>query len=208
MRKETTASVIIFACLLVALFFGSQFFLYLRGFLTFGTATNLPRMEVRGIPARGTRGIIANVYSEYPFNFKNVLLVSRGSHEGILVGQAVLYRDTLLGTVSDVFEESAAVQTIFDPLFKLPVRIGAAKTDALLIGGVNPRITLIPEHAALTEGDVVFSAGETVPFGTAIGRVRDITLADDKLFRKATLAVPYSVYEVKTVEILPLVRQK
>lgn len=210
MKKDILISASVLVLILLLGVFGSEFFIRVRTLLSYDFAGAPPPESVSSAwIAEGEReGIRAFVYSEYPFNFKNEILISRGSSSDVREGQPVIYRDALIGITREVFEEAATVQTIFDPAFKLPVRIGESGTDALLTGGITPEISLIPEQAPILKGDAVISSGSAVPYGTFIGRAHDITIADDKLFRKAALAAPYPMYEIREVLVIPLVRKK
>ncbi len=43
------------------------------------------------------------VYSRYPMNFKNELLTSAGSDDGVATGDAVIFQGMLIGQVRTVF---------------------------------------------------------------------------------------------------------
>jgi len=78
------------------------------------------------LPTSSSSEIRAMVYSRYPMNFRNELLVSAGSNDGVTTGAAVVFQGMLLGQVEKVFPDEALVETIFDNGVKMPVRIGAS----------------------------------------------------------------------------------
>src|SRR5689334_2713591 len=57
------------------------------------------------------KGIVAPVYSRYPFNLKNEILIAAGGNDGVKVGDVALFQGSLLGSVEKVFSDSALVQT-------------------------------------------------------------------------------------------------
>lgn len=155
-----------------------------------------------GLSENGTR-LTVRVYSQYPLNLKNQLSIAAGSSAGIATGDIALANGYLVGIVEKTFERSALVQTIFDKRFQAPVRIGAAGADALLRGGSDPELTLIPANVAIGEGDGVYAVADGMPYGAPIGSLRSLRDSGDKVFREATLAVPYNVAALKEVTIIP-----
>ena len=143
----------------------------------------------------------AMVYSRYPMNFKNEILVDAGADKGAAVGKAVLFGNIFIGKVTDVFPDSALVQTVFDGDFKMPVRVGSSGYDALLVGGVYPKAGSISKNASLTNGDVVITADPNFPYGLPIGVVRDVSISADNLFEEATINFAYDINSIQTVLI-------
>ncbi len=143
------------------------------------------------------------VFSRYPLNFKNEILVAGGEKEGIKVGDVALYQGAILGTVEKVFKDSALIRTIFDTRFKSPVRVGAEGADALLVGGVQPRLTLIPAAASVANNDTVYSAAEDMPYGIGIGAIQNLHDAPDSMFKDASLRLPYNPAVMSEVLLVP-----
>lgn len=148
--------------------------------------------------------IPAFVYSTYPFNDKHLLTVNAGEKNGVREGMAALSGERIfVGKVVRVFREASSVQTIFDPNFELPVRIGEGAENALLKGGAVPHLDLIEKKALVKQGDSVYSAASQLPYGLPIGTVGEIKDLDYEAFRSAALALPYNLNELK---ILLMVR--
>lgn len=145
------------------------------------------------IPSRANAGLTAPVYSQYPLNLKNQLSIAAGNAEGVLVGDIAMSNGYLVGVVEKTFEHSALVQTVFDKRFQAPVRIGATGADALLRGGNEPELTLIPVDVEVREGDAVYAAADGMPYGAPVGFLRNLRDSGDKVFRQAILSVPYNV---------------
>lgn len=165
-------------------------------------------LRERGAAPRFPGGITASVYVRYPFNFKNQLLLDVGRNMDVKEGSAVIIGDgsdsgILLGRIESVEEKSSIVQTIFDARFQMGVRIGESGVESLLEGGGQPKLTLIPKNAEIRAGDIVFSAAPHLPYGLAVGEVKDTTLASGGLLQEATLRLPYDLNRIRTVEILP-----
>ncbi len=160
-------------------------------------------------PDRSPDYIGAMVYSRYPLNFKNELLLNAGTHDGVVVDKAVIADGILIGKISQVFDTTALVQTMFDSDFQTAVRIGSAGlpagalakagTQSLLRGGTLPKLTLIPLNAGVSSGDIVYSASPDFPYGLPIGEVATVATSSDNLFREATLNFAYDINSVSAV---------
>src|SRR3989344_6438665 len=116
---------------------------------------------------------LAKVYSSYPFNDKNEIAINLGSVDGIKESMpVVLGPDILLGEVKKVFEHYSLVRTIFDPEWRLAVRIGENKINALLEGGIEPSLTTIDKNKILNEGDFIYADAKGFPYGTFIVKIQ------------------------------------
>lgn len=142
------------------------------------------------------------VYSRYPFNLKSEFLVSAGKRDGVTNGDVVTFQGLFLGKISETYETSALVQTIFDSNFEIATRIGNGGADSLLKGGNEPQLTLIPKTSDIKDGDAVYSASEDLSYGLGIGEVLNYSISDSQPFGNALLKTGYSVSDVKVVEIL------
>lgn len=167
------------------------------------------RIVAKYIPSYSGTMIPAFVYSRYPFNLKNELLVTAGSDRGVQTGQAAVTASDasssalmFAGKVENVYSDTSLVETIFDVRFQVPVRIGDSGASALLKGGNNPKLALIPKTAKIAEGAIVYSADAGGPYGLPIGTLKNLRLAQDQLFQEADVEVPYNAGDLQTVFIL------
>jgi cell shape-determining protein MreC len=145
--------------------------------------------------------IPAFVYSRYPFNLKNEILISVGVNQGVEVGDTVLFRGLLLGKVKETKKSSSVVQTIFDSNFQTAVRAGGG-VDSLLKGGDEPHLTLIPKNADLKQGDTVYSAAPGILYGVPVGQIYSYSPQLGEAFGEASLDLGYSISDIKAVEIV------
>jgi rod shape-determining protein MreC len=154
------------------------------------------------LPSESPNEIRAMVYSRYPLNFKNELLVNAGSDQGVATGTAVLFQGIFIGQIEKVFSDSAIVQTIFDNNLTLPVRIGSSGYDGLLEGGPDPSIASIAKNAVIANGDIVYTAAPGIPYGLPIGEINTTSTSPDSLFQTASLNFTYDVNNIETVFIV------
>lgn len=166
------------------------------------------QFSVRGLPFETT---VAHVYSRYPVNFKNELILNKGGNEGVkinsvLVAPAVQASSSssalfFVGRVSSVLKSKSFAETIFDYRFKDPVHIGSKKISGLLVGGLSPVITLIPKDASVSPGDVVISASPDFPYGLVLGKVKEIRPSSDQLFKEASLELLYDINSLTAMAV-------
>jgi cell shape-determining protein MreC len=153
------------------------------------------------LPKESSSQIRAMVLSQYPFGFKNEMLLNAGAKSGVSVGKAVTFQGVYIGSILGVFPDSSVVRTIFDPAFKMPIRIGSHGIDALLVGGSYPKATSIAKGVNVVSGDIIYAAAPGLPYGLPIGKVDATTVSADNLFQEASLSVVYDVNELQTVFI-------
>jgi cell shape-determining protein MreC len=156
-----------------------------------GTAAQTPRPPVNYLRAM--------VYSRYPMNFRNEVLIDLGTNDGVVAGKAAVFQGILVGRIEKTFSDSALAQTVFDASFKMPVRVGAGGYDALLVGGASPKLTSIAKTALVKVGDVVYTAAEGLPYGLPVALVAGTSTSPDNLFKEAALGFAYDVDDIQSV---------
>ncbi|HVN26131.1 MAG TPA: rod shape-determining protein MreC [Candidatus Paceibacterota bacterium] len=153
------------------------------------------------LPQASPRMLRAMVYSRYPLNFKNELLLDAGADHGVTTGTAVLFQGMLIGRIAQVFAHESLAETIFDSGFTMPVRVGTSSYDGLFEGGSYPKIGSIARTAGVAAGSIVYAAGPGMPYGLPVGQVSATSTSADSLFTEATLVFPYDINKVQTVVI-------
>lgn len=151
------------------------------------------------LPDKSSSYIRAIVYSRYPLNFKNELLLDAGENEGVVTGAAVTFGNILIGKIKSVQRDTSVVQTVFDSGFQSPVRIGSSGAEALLRGGSLPTATLITLKSEIAQGDIIYSASPDFPYDLPIGEVESVNISADKLFQEAAIKFVYDISGVQTV---------
>jgi cell shape-determining protein MreC len=163
-----------------------------------------------GAAVRGENYATAFVFSRYPFNYKNEILIEVGNGAVVKKGAPVFagspsaslqWPGVLLGEVTEVYEGSALVRTIFDERWKSAVRIGGSGVEALLSGGITPRLTLISKSAKVVTGDIVYNADPRFEYGIPLGRVSVIELSHDQVSQESVLEVGYDANLLQSVAV-------
>ncbi len=145
----------------------------------------------------------ARVYSRYPFSDKNIIVLDKGTADGVTEGMPVLVKkNILLGKIKSVRQFQSEVVTIFDPDWKSTVSIGSSHVKAVLRGANTLRAELIPKDANLKLGDEVQNIAQELPIGFLVGVIRATSTDDKKIWQLATIEAPFSVEEIDSVLIM------
>lgn len=211
---------IIFLALLAALFLWGDFFLPLRqAFLpdifhtpqleTLQSENMALRVELERllsikeqVARADPNALLTEVYSRYPFNNKNELVIAAGAADGVKPKMAVMTNGLLLGRVEQVGEHQSLVKTIFDANLQLSVKIGGKSVNGLFKGGLSPEISLIPKEAGIKPGSGVFSANTDLPYGLPLGEVAEISDESGGIWQTALLKVSYDLENLKIVSVI------
>ncbi|MDP3956384.1 MAG: rod shape-determining protein MreC [bacterium] len=146
--------------------------------------------------------LLAEVYSRYPFNNKNELLIAVGAADGIKPKMAVTVNGLLVGRVEEVKDHLSLVKTIFDANLQLAVKVGDKGVNGLFKGGLSPEVSLIPKEAGVRPGSGVFSANTDLPYGLPLGEVAAIRDEPGEIWQTALLKISYDLENIKIVSII------
>ncbi len=161
------------------------------------------QIPVCGIQPPGDNYLSAKVFSTYPFNIKNQIVIDIGENKGIKkMMAATVGENILVGQVIEVYKTSSVIKTFFDPNWQLPVRIGKEETNGLLEGGSEPKVILIEKEKPLQVNDIVYSASQEFSYGLKIGEITEIRESAAGVFKEAVLKMPFNVSELREVNVL------
>jgi cell shape-determining protein MreC len=147
--------------------------------------------------------LYARVYSSYPFNNADRVIINAGSEHGVRVGMLAVVREgVFFGEVVSVTNKTSEVQTIFSPEVRLEARVGPENISSLLEGGYEPKLTLISKKKPASTGQQIILASKKYPYGLLLGQVGAISESGDKLFDEALLRVPYIMSELNDIFIM------
>ena len=122
-----------------------------------------------------------------------MLLLNIGSKEGVNVGSAVIYKNYLIGEVTETSGTLSTVRTIFDPKFKTPVyaQNSMGRPKGLLKGDFSTGITMekiLPAEDVFA-GDLVLTSGEGyIPTGLLVGKVTSVSPQSANILKQAKLS--------------------
>ena len=145
----------------------------------------------------------AGVFSSYPTNERDLIILSAGRADGVATGMPVVTDgDVLVGRVIEVTKRKSVVQTVFDPKFSIAVFIGTSRENGLYVGGVSPKIELVNKDALIEIGDVIRSSDQGFPINLRIGEIVHIDENPAQAFREATVLPVLKINTLRRVSIL------
>ncbi|MDE2102785.1 MAG: rod shape-determining protein MreC [Patescibacteria group bacterium] len=143
------------------------------------------------------------VYSSYPFNNNQYIVLAAGSNQGLKVGDVVTYGTNLLvGQLTSVSPNESVAETIFNPNWEMAVRIGTQQVNALFRGGIELKVTLIPKSLPVNNGDLAVTASQGFPYGLEVGSVQSVTDDVGTPYKEATLQAPFKLEDLRDVSII------
>jgi rod shape-determining protein MreC len=122
------------------------------------------------------RFVIADIMDVDLDAFRERVLVDKGAHDGVFVGQAVLDAGGVFGQVARVEELTSEVILISDPAHAIPVQINRNGLRTIAVGtGDTSRLKLpyLPTSADVVVGDLLVTSGlgGGFPAGYPVGTV-------------------------------------
>lgn len=142
----------------------------------------------------------AAVFSRYPFNDQQNIIIDIGSRAGAKIGLPVLVSENcLLGKIVRVRTDASEVQTIFSPEWRSAVRFGKNGPEAVLSGGSPPVLDFIPAEAVIRPNEEIFSVSPDLPSNLFIGRTVRIIVQPQNSFRRAEIETDYDLNQIREV---------
>lgn len=123
---------------------------------------------------------VAEIMSVSANPFRHVLVINKGSHDGVYDGQAMIDADGVIGQIIETGLLSAQGILISDPDHALPVEVNRNGLRTIAVGtGAYDRLDLpfLPNNADIQEGDLLVTSGlgGTFPAGYPVAIVNSVT---------------------------------
>ncbi len=148
-----------------------------------------------------TAAAIIGVSSDY----LKSLVIDKGKVSGIESGDAVISQGVLIGTVSQVREQTSDVTLITDYNSLVPVVLQDSRGTGLLRGGLGGlTVEDIPLNINIKKGENVVTSGlgGQIPAGILVSTVSDIISKQGEIFQKITSSSSIDFYRLEVVFIL------
>lgn len=143
--------------------------------------------------------ILASVVAEFQQIYSKLILLNKGSKDGVKNNFGVIAPTGVVGKVILVNNYQSVVRLVTDVRSASPVQIQTTRAKALLQGGQQLSIQLIDKDADLQIGMRVVASGLAgiYPKGTLVGHIGSIGKGEASLFQEAEIipAVDFSQLE-------------
>lgn len=145
------------------------------------------RILLKSSESVGDRVLVAKLLRLDPDPFSHRLILDKGAHEGIFLGQPLLDAYGVMGQIVEVGEFTSTALLISDSSHALPVQNNRSGVRAIAIGtGHLQRLSLmhVTNTADFQEGDLLVTSGlgERFPEGYPVGVIVQITSEPGALF--------------------------
>lgn len=132
-----------------------------------------------------------------PFSHK--IWINRGADDGVVVGQAVIDGQGIVGQVEDVLGHLSSVRLVSDPDHALPVQINRTGLRTVAYGrGETSHLLMpnVPLQADVSPGDVIVTSGlgDRFPPGFPVGEVERVERDSGETFAKVYVR-PYAALD-------------
>jgi rod shape-determining protein MreC len=123
--------------------------------------------------------LVAEIVSVDMNPYRNMIVINRGSDEGVYRGQAVIDADGIVGQITRDRYYTAEAMLVTDVDHALPVELARNRLRSIAVGtGELDRLSLpfLPSNADVREGDLLVSSGlgGTFPPGYPVGVIRQV----------------------------------
>ncbi len=117
--------------------------------------------------------VAARIFSPGVTDFDHIRWIDKGSDDGVIVGQAVVDEDGLVGRVDFVTDTSARVRLITDPRLGIGVRNLVTNETGWVegTGGEPLRLKMFNAVEPVTRGDLLVTDGTRFPPNLTVGTV-------------------------------------
>ncbi|HVC00637.1 MAG TPA: rod shape-determining protein MreC [Steroidobacteraceae bacterium] len=136
------------------------------------------RASTAGVAAKFLIGDIMDVDLDA---LRERVLVDKGAHDGVYVGQAVLDAHGVFGQVESVGERTCDVILVSDATSAIPVMINRTGLRTIAVGAGEPgrlELPYLPTTTDVVKGDLLVTSGlgGVYPEGYPVGTVLDVRL--------------------------------
>lgn len=138
------------------------------------------------------RAMAAQILAVDTTSSRQLLVLDKGSRDGVSVGQPVLDAKGVMGQIIDVGPMTSTVLLISDSKCAIPVRNDRTGERGILVGTNNmARLSLVnlPKTSSITKGDLLVTSGlgRLYPEGYPVGHVEEVINMTGDDFIKATV---------------------
>lgn len=143
-----------------------------------------------------------------PIGFSRYLQIDRGSDEGIMQNQVVVFKDNYIGKILEVEPKKAKIILASDPDSRISAfsQSDQGRAKGILLGQFGSEMLLdkILHEEPIKEGDLVYSEGQEseIPRGLILGQVSQIIEKDNEIFKQAKIKPVFDIADLEVIFII------
>ena len=149
--------------------------------------------------------LVASVVNREASPFTEVISIDKGSSDGISVGMVVLSaQGTLIGSITDVFNDRAFVRTVNDSRSRVLAEILETHVEGTVKGSANRRMEFDYAAGAVNVGETVVTSALSgrFPPGIPVARVSEVSGGPQDLFPTVKLESLVRISAATTVLVI------
>jgi rod shape-determining protein MreC len=159
--------------------------------------------------------VVGRVIGREAATWTRVIVIDRGTMDGVQPEMAVVTYQGLVGNVVEVSPNSAKVELLLDPrsavgtLVQRPESRVAGIVQGDTTDPMVPHMVNIPRNADIVEGDTIVTSGfgGIYPKGLIVGRVREVKNDDGGLLKYAVLEPAVDFQKLEDVAVIVASRE-
>lgn len=157
--------------------------------------------KLLGVPfPKQWRFILTNIIGR-----RELISIDAGEVQGVSVGDAVIWKDVLLGSVSEVSPQMSKVKRLDHSESRVSVYISRSGAEGILVGRFGSQVVLsqVLQGDDIKEDDIVVTTGAFgAPRGLVVGRVSGIISDKTDVYKEAVVEMLMDLNDLQTVFIL------
>ncbi len=156
--------------------------------------------------AQDLESVAARVIGRPSNSWEGVIVIDRGSSDGIAPGMPVIGSGGLLGQTVSVAGNSSRVRLITDQRSGVAAMIQRSRAEGVVRGSIDGNLSFdfVSTETTLRAGDVVITSGMggIYPKGIIIGEVTEIRVSDNSLFQEIGLGAAAKLTGLEEVLVI------
>ena len=159
--------------------------------------------------------IVARVIGREASTWTSMIIINRGTADGIANDMAVVTEMGLVGHVSEAGINSSKVQLILDPRSSVGtlVQRPESRVAGIVEGDINnptmPRMINIPKNSDVIAGDIIVTSGfgGVYPKGIVVGSVKEVQNEESGLLKYGVIETTVDFQKLEDVAIITQSRE-
>lgn len=151
-----------------------------------------------------------NLLPARPIGLSRYLKIDRGLYSGVKPGQAVVFKDSYIGRIFQVSQDSANIQLLVDPDSKVAAFSQGleGRAKGVLVGqfGLELLLDKILHEENIKVGDLVYTEGTEgyLPRGLILGSVTEVLERENEVFKQAKVR---AVFDIRDLELVFVIKE-
>lgn len=150
--------------------------------------------------------ITARIFAQDPLNLSDVIVIDKGSYNGLKIGDHAIYNGIYIGQINSIMPTTSQISLVTSPQHSVVGQVSEIGVTGLVKGQLGYGLVMedIPPDAKLSIGQIVTTASidQDTPDNLLLGEITEIQHQDQNIFQKAILKPIFNFSDVKYLQIV------